>query len=136
MVKNVSNQKEGGYVKSGFNTFLDGVLKLILVIFLIFAGIWVYRLTEPKVKLDDKTNDKIVELEKSNKRIEENQRLLEDKLDKYFSEIDRIDENIKDINNKKEVIRRFYYEKIISIDTFNMAAIDSFYTNRYNFNSN
>ena len=101
MVKNVSNQKEGGYVKSGFNTFLDGVLKLILVIFLIFAGIWVYRLTEPKVKLDDKTNDKIVELEKSNKRIEENQRLLEDKLDKYFSEIDRIDENIKDINNKK-----------------------------------
>jgi hypothetical protein len=136
MVKNVSNQKEGGYVKSWFNTFLDGVLKLILVIFLIFAGIWVYRLTEPKVKLDDKTNDKIVELEKSNKRIEENQRLLEDKLDKYFSEIDRIDENIKDINNKKEVIRRFYYEKIISIDTFNMASIDSFYTNRYNFNSN
>jgi hypothetical protein len=136
MVKNVSNQKEGGNVKSGFNDFLDGVLKLILVIFLIFAGIWVYRLTEPKVKLDDKTNDKIVELEKSNKRIEENQRLLEDKLDKYFSEIDRIDENIKDINNKKEVIRRFYYEKIISIDTFNMAAIDSFYTNRYNFNSN
>jgi hypothetical protein len=95
-----------------------------------------YRKTEPKVKLDDKTNQKIVELDQSNKRIENNQKILEEKIDKYILEINEIDRNIKDINNKKEIVRRFYYEKVISIDTFNMVALDSFFTNRYSFYSN
>jgi len=136
MVKNVSNQKEDTKLSGGFNNFLNSILKLILIIFLIFIGIWIYRSTEPKVKLDDNTNKKIVELEESNKRIEGNQKLLEEKIDKYFLEINEIDKNIKDINNKKEIVRRFYYEKVISIDTFNMAAIDSFFTSRYSFNPN
>jgi len=136
MVKNVSNQKEDAKLSGGFNNFLNSILKLILIIFLIFISIWIYRSTEPKVKLDDNTNKKIVELEESNKRIEGNQKLLEEKIDKYFLEINEIDKNIKDINNKKEIVRRFYYEKVISIDTFNMAAIDSFFTSRYSFNPN
>jgi len=136
MVKNVSNQKEDTKLSGGFNNFLNSILKLILIIFLIFIGIWIYRSTDPKVKLDDNTNKKIVELEESNKRIEGNQKLLEEKIDKYFLEINEIDKNIKDINNKKEIVRRFYYEKVISIDTFNMAAIDSFFTSRYSFNPN
>jgi septal ring factor EnvC (AmiA/AmiB activator) len=136
MVKNVSNQKENTKLSGGFNNLLNGVLKFMLILLLIFVGIWIYRFTEPKVKLDDKTNKKIVELEESNKRIEGNQKLLEEKIDKYFLEINEIDKNIKDINSKKEIVRRFYYEKVISIDTFNMAAIDSFFTSRYRFNSN
>lgn len=136
MVKNVSNQKENTKLSGGFNNLLDGILKFMLILLLIFIGIWIYRSTEPKVKLDDKTNKKIVELEESNKRIEGNQKLLEEKIDKYFLEINEIDKNIKDINSKKEIVRRFYYEKVISIDTFNMAAIDSFFTSRYRFNSN
>jgi len=136
MVKNVSNQKENTKLSGGFNNLLDGVLKFILILLLIFVGIWVYKSTEPKVKLDDNTNKKIVELEESNKRIEGNQKSLEEKIDKYFLEINEIDKNIKDINSKKEIVRRFYYEKVISIDTFNMAAIDSFFTSRYSFNPN
>ena len=136
MVKNVSNQKEDTKLSGGFNNLLDGVLKFMLILLLIFIGIWIYRSTEPKVKLDDKKNKKIVELEESNKRIEGNQKLLEEKIDKYFLEINEIDKNIKDINSKKKIVRRFYYEKVISIDTFNMAAIDSFFTSRYIFNPN
>ena len=136
MVKNVSNQKENTQLTRNFNGILDGVLKIILISGLIFFGIWIYRKTEPKVKLDDKTNQKIVELDQSNKRIENNQKILEEKIDKYILEINEIDRNIKDINNKKEIVRRFYYEKVISIDTFNMAALDSFFTNRYSFYSN
>jgi len=136
MVKNVSNQKENTQLTGNFNGILDGVLKIILILGLIFFGIWIYRKTEPKVKLDDKTNQKIVELDQSNKRIENNQKILEEKIDKYILEINEIDRNIKDINNKKEIVRRFYYEKVISIDTFNMAALDSFFTNRYSFYSN
>ena len=136
MVKSSSNKEENAKLSSNFNNILDGILKLILIIGLIFFGVWLYRITEPKVKLDDKTNQKIVELDKSNKRIENNQKILEDKIDKYILEINEIDKNIKDINNKKEIIRRFYYEKVISIDTFNMAALDSFFANRYSFYSN
>jgi len=136
MVKNASNQKENTQLTGNFNSILDGILKLILILGLIFFGIWIYRKTEPKVKLDDKTNQKIVELDQSNKRIENNQKILEEKIDKYILEINEIDRNIKDINNKKEIVRRFYYEKVISIDTFNMVALDSFFTNRYSFYSN
>lgn len=136
MVKNVSNQKENTKLSGVFNDFLNIILKLMLIIFLIFFGITIYKSIEPKVKLDDKTNQKIVDLDESNKRIEGNQKLLEEKIDKYFLEISEIDKNIKDINSKKEIVRRFYYEKVISIDTFNMAAIDSFFTNRYSFNPN
>lgn len=136
MVKNVSSQKENTKLSGGFNNLLDSILKFMVILLLIFIGIWIYRSTEPKVKLDDKTNNKIVELEESNKRIEGNQKVLEDKIDKYFLEINEIDKNIKDINSKKEIVRRFYYEKVISIDTFNMAAIDSFFTSRYSFNPN
>ena len=136
MVKNVSNKEENTKLTGNFNSILDGVLKLILIVILIFFGIWLYKLSEPKVKLDDKTNQKIVELDQSNKRIENNQKILEGKIDKYILEINEIDKNIKDINNKKEIVRRFYYEKVISIDTFNMAALDSFFTSRYSFYSN
>ena len=136
MVKNVSNQKKNTKLTTVFNDFLNIILKLMLITFLIFFGISIYKSIEPKVKLDDKTNQKIVDLDESNKRIEGNQKLLEEKIDKYFLEISEIDKNIKDINNKKEIVRRFYYEKVISIDTFNMAAIDSFFTSRYSFNPN
>jgi hypothetical protein len=132
MVEHNIKQKEN----NGINGFLNIILKVILIIILGVIPVLIYRYTEPKVKLDDKTNNKIVELEKSNKRIEESQKTIEDKLIKYLSDIEGIDKNIKDINNKKEIIRKYYYEKVISVDTFNMATIDSFFTNRYRFNPN
>jgi hypothetical protein len=108
----------------------------MLIVILGAIPVLIYRYTEPKVKLDDNTNNKIVELENSNKRIEESQKIVEDRLVKYFKDIDDIDRNIKEINNKKEIIRKYYYEKVISVDTFNMATIDSFFTKRYRFNPN
>ena len=132
MVEHNIKQKENNSI----NGFLNIILKIMLIVILAVIPVLIYRYTEPKVKLDDKTNNKIVELEKSNKRIEESQKTIEDKLVKYLSDIEGIDKNIKDINNKKEIIRKYYYEKVISVDTFNMATIDSFFTNRYRFNPN
>jgi hypothetical protein len=132
MVEHNIKQKEN----NGINGFLNIILKIVLIIILAAIPVLIYRYTEPKVKLDDKTNNKIVELEKSNKRIEESQKTIEEKLVKYLSDIEGIDKNIKEINNKKEIIRKYYYEKVISVDTFNMATIDSFFTNRYRFNPN
>ena len=47
-----------------------------------------------------------------------------------------VNKNIDQINKQKQVARKYYYEKIIAIDTFDWDAIDSFLTNRYRFNSN
>lgn len=132
MVEHNIKQKENNSI----NGFLNIILKIMLIVILGAIPVLIYRYTEPKVKLDDNTNNKIVELENSNKRIEESQKIVEDRLVKYFKDIDDIDRNIKEINNKKEIIRKYYYEKVISVDTFNMATIDSFFTNRYRFNPN
>jgi len=132
MVEHNIKQKENNSI----NRFLNIILKIMLIVILGAIPVLIYRYTEPKVKLDDNTNNKIVELENSNKRIEESQKIVEDRLVKYFKDIDDIDRNIKEINNKKEIIRKYYYEKVISVDTFNMATIDSFFTNRYRFNPN
>lgn len=132
MVEHNIKQKEN----NGINGFLNIILKIMLIVMLGSIPVLIYRYTEPKVKLDDNTNNKIVELENSNKRIEESQKIVEDRLVKYFKDIDEIDRNIKEINNKKEIIRKYYYEKVISVDTFNMATIDSFFTKRYRFNPN
>ena len=40
MVKNVSNQKEDTKLSGGFNKLLDGVLKFMLILLLLFIGIW------------------------------------------------------------------------------------------------
>ncbi len=132
MVEHNIKQKENNSI----NGFLNIILKIMLIVILGAIPVLIYRYTEPKVKLDDNTNNKIVELENSNKRIEESQKIVEDRLVKYFKDIDDIDRNIKEINNKKEIIRKYYYEKVISVDTFNMATIDSFFTKRYRFNPN
>lgn len=132
MVEHNIKQKENNSI----NGFLNIILKIMLIAILGVIPVLIYRYTEPKVKLDDNTNNKIVELENSNKRIEESQKIVEDRLVKYFKDIDDIDRNIKEINNKKEIIRKYYYEKVISVDTFNMATIDSFFTKRYRFNPN
>lgn len=132
MVEHNIKQKENNSI----NGFLNIILKIMLIAILGAIPVLIYRYTEPKVKLDDNTNNKIVELENSNKRIEESQKIVEDRLVKYFKDIDDIDRNIKEINNKKEIIRKYYYEKVISVDTFNMATIDSFFTKRYRFNPN
>ena len=83
MVEHNIKQKENNSI----NGFLNIILKIMLIVILGAIPVLIYRYTEPKVKLDDKTNNKIVELEKSNKRIEESQKTIEDKLVKYLRDI-------------------------------------------------
>ena len=123
-------------MESKINTIVNILLKLVVIAVFIYVPYWFMKSPKPKVKLDETTSKKINELEKSNKRIEENQIIIQDKIDRYFKEIDNVNKNIDQINKQKQLARKYYYEKIIAIDTFDWDAIDSFLTNRYRFNTN
>ena len=56
---------------------------------------------------------------------------LDDTIIPYNEEIKEVDIAISRIKNEKTIIKEFYHEKIISVDTFNMSDIDKFFTNRY-----
>jgi hypothetical protein len=122
-------------MESKINTIVNIFLKLVIIGVFIYVPYWFIKLPKEKVKLDETTTRKINDLERSNKRIEENQIIIQDKIDKYFKQIDDVNNTIDEINRKKQTSRKYYYEKIIAIDTFDWDAIDSFLTKRYRFNS-
>jgi uncharacterized protein YlxW (UPF0749 family) len=123
-------------MESKINTIINIILKLVVIGVFIYVPYWFIKLPKEKVKLDETTTRKINDLEKSNKRIEENQIIIQEKIDKYFKQIDDVNKNIDQINRQKQISRKYYYEKIIAIDTFDWDAIDSFFTKRYRFNPN
>jgi hypothetical protein len=123
-------------MESKINTIINIILKLVIIGIFIYIPYWFIKLPKEKVKLDETTTRKINDLEKSNKRIEDNQIIIQDKIDKYFKQIDDVNKNIDQINRQKQISRKYYYEKIIAIDTFDWDAIDSFFTKRYRFNPN
>ena len=123
-------------MESKINTIVNIILKLVILGVFVYVPYWFMKAPGKKVKLDETTSRKINDLEKSNKRIEDNQIIIQEKIDKYFKEIDNVNKNIDQINKQKQVARKYYYEKIIAIDTFDWDAIDSFFTKRYRFNTN
>jgi uncharacterized protein YlxW (UPF0749 family) len=123
-------------MESKINTIINIILKLVIIGIFIYIPYWFIKLPKEKVKLDETTTRKINDLEKSNKRIEENQIIIQEKIDKYFKQIDDVNKNIDQINRQKQISRKYYYEKIIAIDTFDWDAIDSFLTKGYRFNPN
>ena len=123
-------------MESKINTIVNIILKLVIIGCFIFLPYWFMKKPDKNNKIDDTTSRKIIELEKSNKRIEDNQIIIQDKIDKYFKQIDDVNKNIDQINKQKQLARKYYYEKIIAIDTFDWDAIDSFFTKRYRFDTN
>ncbi|MCF8339797.1 MAG: hypothetical protein K9I82_02395 [Chitinophagaceae bacterium] len=123
-------------MESKINTIVNIILKLVIIGCFIFVPYWFMKKPDKNNKIDDATSRKIIELEKSNKRIEDNQIIIQDKIDKYFKQIDDVSKNIDQINKQKQLARKYYYEKIIAIDTFDWDAIDSFFTKRYRFDTN
>jgi exonuclease VII small subunit len=67
------------------------------------------------------------------KEIEEEQAALDDKIEVFGEEVNKIETNITKIKSQKETVREIYYEKINSVNTYNDAQLDSFFTNRYGY---
>jgi vacuolar-type H+-ATPase subunit I/STV1 len=81
--------------------------------------------------MSEETKAKIDSLNVHIKIIEEDNKKLDTAITLYNKEVEKVDNIINNIKNEKTIIKEFYHEKIISIDNYSSAQIDSFFTNRY-----
>jgi peptidoglycan hydrolase CwlO-like protein len=106
------------------------IISLLLVIFLI---IWVCFVLTPQTRIDEESLKKIDSLNTTIKSIEKEQHKLDSEIVNYNKEVLNLDENITKIKTEKTIIKQIYYEKINSVNNYNVNQLDSFFSNRYNY---
>ena len=116
------------FIKSNIIT----ILKIIGVLFLIY---WLMFVLTPSVKMSAESKAKIDSLNANIKKYEEENKKIDTAIAAYNTEIHKIDNIINNIKQEKTIIKEFYHEKIISVDTFSKSQIDSFFAKRYRLNS-
>jgi len=107
------------------------ILKICLVVFLVY---WLVFVLTSGVKISEEYKNKIDSLNTHIEIVQKKQDSLSQNIIKYNSEIEKVDKIISNIKNEKTIIKEYYHEKIISVDTFNSSDIDKFFSNRYGYN--
>ena len=120
-----------------FNVILNFVKthfkSIAMAIFGLFLLYWILFFLTPKIQMDVESKQKIDSLTTFVKNIENEQKVLDDKIDGYGQDINNVENNITKIKSQKETIREIYHEQINSVSTYNDAQLDSFFTNRYGY---
>jgi len=104
---------------------------IVFLIFGIFIFYWLMFVLTPSIKMSAESQAKIDSLNKNIMRYEEENKKIDSAISMYYVEISKIDNAIDSIKRQKTIIKEFYHEKIISVDTFSRAQIDDFFTKRY-----
>jgi vacuolar-type H+-ATPase subunit I/STV1 len=112
------------FIKSNLIT----ILKITGAVFLIY---WIMFVLTPSVKMSAESKAKIDSLNANIMKYEEENKKIDTAIAAYNTEIHKIDNIISNIKQEKTIIKEFYHETIISIDTFSRSQIDSFFTKRY-----
>ena len=106
---------------------------ITMAIFGLFLLYWILFFLTPKIQMDVESKQKIDSLTTFVKNIENEQKVLDDKIDGFGQDINNVENNITKIKSQKETIREIYHEQINSVNTYNDAQLDSFFTNRYGY---
>jgi hypothetical protein len=106
---------------------------IAMTIFGLFLLYWILFFLTPKIQMDVESKQKIDSLTTYVKEIEHEQKVLDTKIDGYGQEINNVENNITKIKSQKETIREIYHEQINSVNTYNDAQLDSFFTNLYGY---
>ena len=104
---------------------------IVFLTFGIFIVCWLMVVITPSVKMSAESQAKIDSLNKNIMRYEEENKKLDSAIVKYTEQISKIDSAIYNIKKQKTIIKEFYHEKIISVDTFSRSQVDDFFTKRY-----
>jgi len=104
---------------------------IVFLIFGVFIFYWLMFVLTPSIKMSTESQAKIDSLNRNIMRYEEKNKKIDSVISMYYVEISKIDNAIDSIKRQKTIIKEFYHEKIISIDTFSRAQIDDFFTKRY-----
>jgi hypothetical protein len=124
------NQKNK--MKNNMKEFIIKNFKtIVFLIFGVFIFYWLMFVLTPSIKMSTESQAKIDSLNRNIMRYEEENKKIDSVISMYYVEISKIDNAIDSIKRQKTIIKEFYHEKIISIDTFSRAQIDDFFTKRY-----
>jgi vacuolar-type H+-ATPase subunit I/STV1 len=85
----------------------------------------------PSVKMSAESKAKIDSLNANIIKYEDKNKKIDTMISVYNTEIRKIENMISNIKQEKTIIKEFYHETIISIDTFSRSQIDSFFAKRY-----
>jgi vacuolar-type H+-ATPase subunit I/STV1 len=85
----------------------------------------------PSVKMSAESKAKIDSLNANIIKYEDKNKKIDTMISVYNTEIRKIENMISNIKQEKTIIKEFYHETIISIDTFSGSQIDSFFAKRY-----
>lgn len=130
MVENSSIQKENK--TSGLKDTFDSIFKL-LVLVAIFYVVWFLIKPNGNTKIDNTYKKDIDSLAKVIDNIEKKQEILYEEIKILNDDISKTDERISNIKQEKTIVKQIYHEKIKTVDTYNDAELDSFFTKRYNY---
>jgi len=122
-------------MKSNMKDFIIKNFKtIIFIIFGLFISYWLIYVITPNVRMSAESKAKIDSLSNDIIRYEKQNRRIDTAIAEYNTEIHKIDSIINNIKQEKTIIKEFYHEKIISVDTFSKSQIDSFFAKRYRLN--
>jgi len=122
MINNIKN-----FVVKNYKT-------IIKVLFGLFILYWLIFFLTPKITMSSESKQIIDSLNTHIKNIELEQLKIDSNIVQYNKEINEIDKNIIKLNTQKTIIKEYYHEKIISVDSYNSNQLDSFFSKRYGLN--
>ena len=116
------------------NFVVKNYKSIIKVLFGLFILYWLIFFLTPKITMSSESKKIIDSLNTSIKNIELEQLKIDSNIFQYKKEINEIDKNITKLNIQKTIIKEYYHEKIISVDSYNSNQLDSFFSKRYGLN--
>jgi hypothetical protein len=117
------------------NFIIKNYKSIIKVGFGLFIIYWIIFFLTPNVKMSIKDREKIDSLNKIIKDIYTDQKKLDSSISQFTKEVDKIDNNIATIKSQKTIIKEIYHEEINRVSNYNDVQLDSFFANRYGYNS-
>jgi peptidoglycan hydrolase CwlO-like protein len=86
-------------------------------------------------KTDEVYKEKISNIEKGIQGIEKSQKQINNQINEFNSEMEKIQNRITELDGEKTVIKEIYYEKINNVSKYSDKQLDSFFTDRYGLNT-
>ena len=117
------------------NFIIKNYKSIIKVGFGLFIIYWIIFFLTPNVKMSIKDREKIDSLNKIIKDIYTDQKKLDSSISQFTKEVDKIDNNIATIKSQKTIIKEIYHEELNRVSNYNDVQLDSFFANRYGYNS-
>lgn len=116
--------------KTKVTRFTKSGLYIVAALLLILGILWI---TTRKPQMPVEYKNVIDSLSKTNKMLLSKQQQIDSVINIYKTEIDQIDNRVKNIKEKTTIIREYYHEVEQKANKYTPTQIDSFFKSRYNY---